>query len=108
MQGWVPPGTTVGPQDFSRLTHDLIGDVKITEVDESSLFCEIVCNKRTMYDGATAFAFRKIRLVIEKVCANRYTHTTIEFHSNHNYSQVGGALVGLWEVSPKRFPESLS
>ncbi|HMK82621.1 MAG TPA: class I SAM-dependent methyltransferase [Candidatus Bathyarchaeia archaeon] len=34
--------TTVGPQDFSRLTHDITADVQITEVDESSLFCEIV------------------------------------------------------------------
>ena len=34
--------TTVGPQDFSRLTHDLIADVQIREVDESSLFCEIM------------------------------------------------------------------
>lgn len=40
--------TTVGPQDFSRLTHDLIGDVQITEVDESSLFCEIVPNERAL------------------------------------------------------------
>ncbi len=38
--------TTVGSQDFSRLTHDLIGDVQITEVDESSLFCEIVPDER--------------------------------------------------------------
>ena len=34
--------TTVGPQDFSRLTHGITADVQITEVDESSLFCEIV------------------------------------------------------------------
>jgi len=34
--------TTVGPQDFSRLTYDLIADVQIREVDESSLFCEIM------------------------------------------------------------------
>jgi 2-polyprenyl-6-hydroxyphenyl methylase/3-demethylubiquinone-9 3-methyltransferase len=38
--------TTVGHQDFSGLTHDLIGDVQITEVDESSLFCEIVPYER--------------------------------------------------------------
>jgi 2-polyprenyl-6-hydroxyphenyl methylase/3-demethylubiquinone-9 3-methyltransferase len=38
--------TTVGPQDFSRLTHDLIADVRIREVDESSLFCEIMPKER--------------------------------------------------------------
>ena len=34
--------TTVGPEDFSKLTKDLNADVRIVEIDESSLFCEVV------------------------------------------------------------------
>lgn len=33
--------TTVGPHEFSSLTAGLDADVDITEIDESSLFCEI-------------------------------------------------------------------
>lgn len=34
--------TTVGPEDFSKLTKGLNASVRIVEVDESSLFCEII------------------------------------------------------------------
>jgi SAM-dependent methyltransferase len=33
--------TTVGPDEFMSLTRDLGADVRLVEVDESSLFCEI-------------------------------------------------------------------
>jgi len=37
--------TTVRPEDFLRLTRDLNSQVRIVEVDESSLFCEVMPRK---------------------------------------------------------------
>ena len=34
--------TTVSPEEFTRITDDLDAEVSLVEVDESSLFCEIV------------------------------------------------------------------
>jgi ubiquinone/menaquinone biosynthesis C-methylase UbiE len=34
--------TTVSPEDFSKLTRGLNADVRIVEIDDSSLFCEVV------------------------------------------------------------------
>lgn len=34
--------TTVSAEDFSKLTRDLNADVQIIEIDESSLFCEVM------------------------------------------------------------------